>query len=176
MEGKEIRAVSKLDPCNWICPHGLIQGPEITLEQLFQDTFCSLKSFGIMQKLQQENGYTVDRRLLKSNSGPYFAGILAMWWWWCWWWWHFCWQSLFDCTEWWLTVKKGTSNKSRAVTSHYLRQTILTWDEQIFATCQEKCFKSNASRWFNLPLLPWERINLRWTNIYHFLDLFLFCP
>ena len=48
------------------------------LEQLFQDTFCSLKSFGIMQKLQQENGYTVDRHLLKSNSGPYFAGILAM--------------------------------------------------------------------------------------------------
>ena len=41
---------------SWIihhCPHGMFQGPEITLKQLFKDSFCSLKSFGIVQNLQQ---------------------------------------------------------------------------------------------------------------------------
>ena len=31
----------------------MFQGPEITLKQLFQDNYCSLQPFGIMQNLLQ---------------------------------------------------------------------------------------------------------------------------
>ena len=40
----------------WIhpqCPHRIFHAPEITLKQLFKDSFCSLKSFGIIQNVQQ---------------------------------------------------------------------------------------------------------------------------
>ena len=112
---------------------------------------------------------------LKFNSRPYFAWILAMWWTMM-----MLMMVTFLLTIYvrlhWVVVDREERDVQQVTCRHFPLPASDHIDLRWTNICQEKCFKSNASRWFNLPLFPWEHINLRWTKIYHFLDLLLFCP